>query len=1014
MYPTCDPQFNAVSCKPCNFGWLHISIDPTSTALVTRGGPLDDISLCKSYFSCFNGFYTTINPTTGSITCAQCIKTELYTGAWWFISSGLTFGDPYSCLSRTITFGTPGAAGGLGFYAERISDNIQPIEVSCPMGTTALPSMAKTAGDCVACPMRSAGVIFTFGTQCPIQCSDGLIKRAERCIDPASPGPACVPASGYSIQAGTCVPSALPWNPDGAQPAENVLAAGPVPWSTTASDSVVSFAADAGLAALRGRIYVGVNADAPDGPKTVTCIAGTVLAAADVYQDLAMYSQVCTDTENYRYVAAHAIPGSKDALVILERDAGFNNRNLMWRVNFNLTSASPLAILTRWRLPGKPCSVACSNTTAFVAFCETYFLAFYDLSATNPQIKYTSATGQSFLTSMGRFTGYLIGGNVTGNADGMRDYALFQNVLWLARLADGSLFVFDQVNCRIAEIAVHYPGSPYTRATTLQQGCFMSQSGLPNPRSAAPYLNGLGVLFFTDNGLHQLDGLLRTIQLIIPAEVLAGAVSNATMAWSTRGGAAVLVANATHWARFQQQDAPCPLGQVAPRGANLPCTPCPSGTTANGGRCVSCDDASGPLTCTPGYTPSRCTSDAPPTCIPCTNAPSNGETFRYTAQCEFVYTPPCPANYYAAGTQCQACPRFAFSPLGSTSLQACVCIGGGSLASSQASECTIPAPDPWPDPVPTWALELACPASGDVARYVAFAWPTRCEPCANHPQAMSPDGIACRRCPWFKTPTPQRDACVCRAPAAYDSSGACACPAGHSFNAGTGTCEACPAWAAQPDIIPLMTTTGAVSCARCPAQHQANSNRTACEPCPTGTYRSDPAQDTACVACTENVPPSAQCPKCQTAACTPGFLAEPCAWSDSRQTCTPCNPGRLRPGQTWVSSADNQRCLRECADGFYWPPGELDCRQCTAKDQACPPGLTRGTCGRYADALCTEPCTNATAPRATLLGSVWNWARGCEWECAQGYILRYRDLPQERIYECAPADEAQWDGWSSP
>lgn len=81
--------------------------------------------------------------------------------------------------------------------------------------------------------------------------------------------------------------------------------------------------------------------------------------------------------------------------------------------------------------------------------------------------------GQTQYT-IGRRPGVLIGQNVAGNADGMRDQALFKGPLslsWDSSRPD-RLIVADYANCRIVEVVVDFPGSFLTRATTLASGCF--------------------------------------------------------------------------------------------------------------------------------------------------------------------------------------------------------------------------------------------------------------------------------------------------------------------------------------------------------------------------------------------------------------------------------------------------------------------------------------------------------------------------------------------------------------
>ncbi len=985
-FPTCDATTGASTCAACKLDLAGIA---AAKQIVTRGGVLDRPDLCGTYFQCSVGYYLKANANY-LLQCFACLLPEANAAQFEFVSGGLTYGDAYSCSYRAKV--TRAFANAPGFFGSPAA--------SCPFGTTSERGRAATAADCVACPNAPAnGVIDPGSFVCAIQCNQGYTRMGEACV--SSTRFQC-PVAGYTLSAGQCSSVALPWSAVGWTGTGGPASAATVAWSLS---GVVYYDAAAAVATTPTQFFTGVHpADGAGG----VAYCDQYVSSTTYVSDKPLYGLTCDSLEYHRFYMVVAAPpfvasGGPYAgyFAFLERDMGFNNRNILWWVTNSLYAGH---IVHRWRLPGRVCSASSASmgtsSYLYLSFCNASFVSFLNLSAPLPGTLF-SHDAFTDTRECGRRADPLIGTDSLGNVDGMRDEARFGDALSLAAFQSNRLFILDRINCRLAEAVVDYPGSALTRVSTLRSNCHDRTLGLAYPRMLTPVLGGALFLFATDRGLMQVDVGLRTIQSlnvpVLPDNLMwlgADAVTGVTL----------YAGNGTHAVSITAAQERCPTGTTSLAG--LSCTQCnPAQYISSSGVCTPCSSG---VVCGPGFILGNCSGAFDWSCTPCGVAlPSK---FRYVEDCTTVYVAPCPVGYYGKA-DCVKCPEWSTTArVNATSAAECACQYNGSKVNGT---CVVPVPS-LDAGVPSWVLPYACSNDecGFKGCYLKSVIPRVCAPCSDHVGTVGADGLRCLRCPGFRQPNPSLDACMCRVPSRLADDGAsCVCPAGYGITPGQG-CSVCAVSTVQAGAAVMAEgdawLTQSSPCADCPpGWTTAGAGGTACVPCPEGLYREEGMAE--CASCAPdwyagNQSSGASCAQCSRE-CGYGLRSSPCPGSPSHFVCFECAPA-LRPNEIWVVGLDNVDCKRQCLPGFFRPSGTLDCVVCTVAAE-CPPGFTGTPCSAYADFACDVPCSDPTMPADNAV-----WASGCTWRCADGFVLRTKTVLSWTEHACERVGSMPWAGWS--
>jgi hypothetical protein len=969
-YPTCDLAVSGrVSCSSCAVNETTLTV---GNRVLTRGGIIDSPDLCDAYFQCKTGFYLTTVQSTGSLTCLPCLVAERVQSGFEFLTRGLTFGDPFSCLYSAAL--PRRSAAGLGEYG---NFTVQ----SCPLGTTSEPGLAVTEADCVACPSPPANGLFAPAVgSCTPACHSSYELRGDRCVLSDLSNAGCE-EDGLSFVDGSCTPSPLPWTPPGSQPSGGLAVA-----ITRRVDPVVSLddRAEFSVSAATRKLRVGSVSD--------FCASTTSQIPQQGYvQDKPLFTVACRDVEFHQpYLVA---TGDKYLYLFLERSFGNTNRFIMWQVQkAPADKGNPAQVWQSFRLPSKVCSAVVQGHVVYMALCNSTFLSY----ALQPDLMMdeTQSDVQPFVVEgtayyVGRRLGRLIGTSEPGLADGMRDQARFKGPLSIAALpAAGRLFVADFANCRVAEVVVHQPGSFLTRATTLgRAACFTGPFPLPYPRGIASVLAGAAVLFLTDRGLVQIDAPLRRFTLVMSTSELSQTALLPTWVHVDGAGERLLLHNSTHTASVTRLQTQCPPRFKSKRGAT--CEFCSGATYTDGFRCLACSA----VACPPGQALVPCSESADAYCRNCTSPPSYA--FRYENDCRVVPLFPCPPGFFGF-SDCSPCSSLPYTKLGSG---LCQCLG--LPLSSGNTACVVPSPLP---DVPSWLPALRCTYKDEncteYACYLANVSPRQCLPCP--PGTHSSDGLSCAPCPGFRQPTPSRDSCVCRPPAVVSSDGAaCTCPPGFAAGGPDG-CSPCPPGTVKdyPTLLPddFALLAGA-QCRYClPGQEPAGAGAVSCSPCGPGLYREGPMP--ACAACpgprqyASNPASALSCAECRES-CGQFQSWAPCPLNATLYACSAC----VAASRFRAFVPKGRGCQWSCAAGFYEYNG--DCYPCTAR--SCPAGFRHTACTAYEDSHCRVPCEDPAKP---LYHSVWGPA--CSWRCADGYAQRLKTFPGWSEYSCELPEDMPW------
>lgn len=954
-YPTCDSS-GIVTCQTCS---VNATLLDQGKQIITRGGVLDAPELCAAYFQCYDGYYLAPTGSAGNLTCQPCAFPDSSSVARVFLSHGLTYGDQFSCLYGN--FQASSGNNSLGEYG-------WPAQ-SCPAGTTSQPGQAPTLANCTACPKAPAFAGFDPAAPgCVPVCQSGFELRGEFCVPSDLGGVPCDALDGYDGSSGACMASVLPWSQLDKQALSTVTVTAQAhqdgAWAALDQDGDF-------------RVLFASGALAREGVADFCSELRTPLPNVGYVQDKPLFTQKCSDLEAHGFYML--VSGQKYLYAFLERPFGNNNRFVMWQIQKAAVSGALNAgqVWQTFRLPSKVCSaVVAPGDYVYMAFCQGTVIVFarqLDLmGGANVDTDAVVVVGQSQYT-IGRKLGVLIGRNVAGNADGMRDQALFKGPLSLAwsSARPDKLIVADYGNCRIAEVVVDSPGSFLTRATTLASGCFSGNFPLPFPRLATSVLGGDLTLFVTDRGLVQLDHKLRQFGLVLTPDKLRAAVSEPRWMQVSSGGAQLLLHNATHTAAVSRDQVDCAAGNRSRLGGA--CVPCATGSFVLSGECTPCTAR----VCPENTTLVPCSGSADSACRNC-DMPVLGYAYRIGESCSVIPKFPCPPGFFGLD-DCAACSTLSFRQWPAHAY--CQCLG---FNLGQNKTCSVPSPLPLK---PDWVFPLRCKYQSQIQEgdanctdygcYLASVQPRVCLPCAAG--KFSDDGLECRTCAGFRQPTPARDACVCRPPSVLSSNGsACVCPAGYAAGGAAG-CAPCAAGTVRVTSATLpdaYETFQDGKCSFCVPGSEPAPGQTSCQSCKTGWYRE--GSMAACGRCQDplsfaaSAASGASCTACQSQ-CLTGQRWDPCPVNASFYACRSCPLLPMfrsyLPGRTG--------CEWACAASFYERNG--DCFPCTNTE--CNAGFLKTACSRYEDAHCRVPCRNDTKPEDNS-----EWGAGCTWKCKAGYV----------------------------
>ena len=980
-YPVCEAFVNRVNCISCAVNSTDLRV---SHKRLTRGGILDAPDLCAAYFQCDVGYYL-FQSSTRVLSCIPCVFPEAVQSSWVFVSRGLTFGDAYSCAYKPLVSALNGNTWGQ--YGSPLQ--------SCPPGKTSQPLMALTSQDCATCPSPPLNGGFSSGSfECIPECKEGYTRVGEACVLSDAAAWDCqidgyesvTDSSGKSV----CAPQPLPWNP----PGYSAVSSGEL--NVTVVLRAQAWAAWDETGDFR--VVQGQNKLARWNVTNFCSHLVSTLPNTAYVQDRPLSTFICSETERHEYYLL--ANGAKYLYAFLERSFGNNNRFVLWQVQKQKYGVGNNfgQVWQRWRLPAKVCSaVVVPGDVVYMAFCDTPFLSYVVASdfMGSTDIQY-DVYSQGVGYWLGRRVGILIGQDMAGQRDGMRDQALFSSSLSLTVASDPKrLFVADKGNCRVVEVVVDAPGSYLTRATTVGQGyCFSGAFPLPYPRLISSVLGGSFFLMVTDRGLVQLDASTRVFVQAMSAWELSAAVSNIQWMTVTDQGHAVVFRNATHDVWVARKTEKCPSGQVSKRGGF--CFPCPEGTFAYENACRACTVPACPV----NHSVVACTASQDASCVRCSGTAPYA--FRYAPDCGLIPIYPCPAGFWGL-SDCQPCASKVLGALPSPGV--CQCLGVP--LTGNGTECVIQSPYAAGignfSGVPAYSSDVACTYLDenctDQACYLAQVHPRRCQVCPEGYVGLN--GFWCQPCGGFRDPSPSRDYCVCRLPAEpSDNGSSCVCPAGFAAGGAEG-CVACLPGKIKATATVLSENVGAAvsggACMDCPAGSEPDPVRSGCIACEEGKFRQvGMAQCEKCpgiASFARDARLSSSCVACESA-CASGKKWSACPVNASWFVCEECPV--LNRFKRMVARAEDRNCEWECVAGFYELNGE--CWPCTRK--TCSAGYKETLCSKYEDSHCRLPCTSDTKPREHSV-----WLSDCKWDCEVGFTKVLREYPGWAEYECVVSQD---------
>lgn len=929
-WPECENGH--VVCHPCNSS--NLSAFPH--AQIARGGVVGREDLCGVYLRCDVGFFLTF-VTWQLLECKACEIAEADASKWEFTTSGVTFGDNYSCIYEAKRLQTNNNSVGLYGRTEI---------KSCPRGFTSEAGRALVGSDCMACTNAPAiwGQYALFARDCSFTCVGEGVERV---------GNACVYrgrekcdglTSGYVVINAECRTVGLPWNEAGFVKGT---------WNVEMSNLTL------GLQSKAGNWSVDKNLVYKDSK--VFC--REFVSLQPTFQDVPLTTATCWPSakQRYDYYLIHTHPNSRYLFVFLERQFGYNNRYIMWRIIRD--GAYESGVTGHWKLPGRVCSCSSAgNDLLYLAFCNTSWVGFVNASEYDGEPIVVIDTNQHVI---GRFVGRLIGQESGGNVDGLRDVARFGRKLWIS-FAAGRLFVADEVNCRLVDIKVDFPGSFLTHAATIgESSCFSPTRGLFHPRLLTSVSNTTFHLFLNDQGVKQVDTVLMEQQLLIPWSALPANVTFLEGLWNE-----IRVYNGSMVYTFSRRQQACAAGMVSQRGSPS-CYACPSGTfTTDHVLCVACSKGP-PLSCAVGFYESECTNRSDRQCLACPAAPV-GKMYVQPGSCleqAMAYVVPCPSGFweFMGLGYCVVCPQW------SIGINCSECVHGG-VMNPRTKTCEnvggfvrFEANQEMPDWFPARDLKCKAEECSGLSCYLASIVPRACLVC---PAGMvSENNVWCYPCGPDFEPGQFGDECVCKRFLHWNGS-ACVCDTGFRK-----TSDGCIACAANEKF-----DNDANQCVGCPDGFEQARNKTICAACEYGKYRVGENMPM-CVACASD---DAYAPNASVAQCLPcvescevGQRWDPCP-RGAKFRCSACAP--LTANERFVVGRENKKCFRECKPDFFYDTVAQACLPCRGGE--CEPGFLFTACGVYEDGHCLRRCANATKPLQHA-----KYVHGCAWACESGYVL---------------------------
>ena len=335
------------------------------------------------------------------------------------------------------------------------------------------------------------------------------------------------------------------------------------------------------------------------------------------------------------------------------------------------------------QLPGRVCSASPFEAKArqYVAmsFCNTSFIAFLDLNITTPVPR------------------VLIGSDTMGYAEGFKDQALFQRVLYLAwETGRNSLYVSDTLNCALREVSVPtFPGDFVTRSYLVHGVvapiCSTVPSAILYPGRLFPVLNQTYFLFPASDGLYQLDSFSRSVARVLASSYTPVWMPDLSQLLSlevTTNASEMTLSFAQVKAILSPRQERCPIGFTSMAGGDctIPCSTSTNYVEPLSGECKACRTRD----CSVGERLVQCTQSSPQTCEPCPALEAlegrYARIYNLPGSCALsntLYTAPCPVGFYLSATPvrgfqiCASCPMFSnTSSDGSTSIDQCRCYDG--------------------------------------------------------------------------------------------------------------------------------------------------------------------------------------------------------------------------------------------------------------------------------------------------------------------------------------------------
>lgn len=376
---------------------------------------------------------------------------------------------------------------------------------------------------------------------------------------------------------------------------------------------------------------------------------------------------------------------------------------------------------------------------------------------------------------------------------------------------------------------------------------------------------------------------------------------------------------------------------------------------------------------------------------------SKGPFWPDTYFCSMCY--PCLPGYYmtetcnflipAVCTPCTVCKHGYKSPCTSTADAVChdygECIANYSLS------------------IPSWLTthsEIRC-KKGEYISNLTDTTPV-CTHCPSYLVGLN--GMYCEPCIGYKNVYFDNSVCVCKSPTIQNDLDQCVCPVGYYL--GIDGCDICGnnTYNDQALIMPDQWWLYNSSCTPCPAGTYSKQGQSACTACPTYTYR---LTEDACTSCSSGYYAAnsslSTCTSCSDS-CVYAQYSEPCPTNASMFLCYDCDASNPE-NSYWINVsllATSYSCLWACNDGYYQDLSS--CLQCTYI--SCIPGKILTPCTSISDSNCDLDCINVTKP---MFNSVWSI--GCNWGCAEGYVMRTVNYLTWVQYECVLDGSPSFWNW---